>query len=95
MLLYRSNKINGRKIRKKIKKSLEVDHMQLTQQLSLIRQLLRSSQSVLHEALARYHMGNYKLWISTAVLRLGRCWLKQKYSQTTTGLLLQFLKGQS
>lgn len=75
-----------------------MDHTQLTQQLSLIRQLLRElgqPQSVLHEALARYHMGNYKLWISTAALRWGKCWLKQRYPQTTTGLLLQFLKGRS
>lgn len=72
--------------------------MRLTQQLSSIRQLLREleqPQSVLHEALTRYHTGNYKLWVSTTVLRWGKWWLKQRYPQTTTGLLLQFLKVQS
>jgi len=50
-----------------------MDPMQPTQQLSLRRQRLKElgwPQSVLHGALARYHMGNnYKLWMSTAVLR--------------------------
>lgn len=79
--------------------SSEVDHMQLTQRRCLLSQLLRElgqPLSALHKgARGRYHMGNDQLRISTAVLRRGKSWLKQKYPQTSTELVLQLLKGQS